>query len=286
HFHDTAFEPAVHLEPGVAEDTQHRAVLREHLGDELLDAGVGSVHRQTLEQAHPDATTLQLVTDGERDLGAPRVAQLHVARQRGDLAGCALGEERQALRPRAVDVRIDGAQIDGRRTLESQVTALRRQAVEELDERTRVGGHGGPQSERRAVAEDHVLGPGPRELDRHAASLREICSEQLRADPRAGCGELRVRSATTRRTLGAANKEATMNTILLATDGSPSALEATREAIRLADELNARLLIVGVEHVTVPAYGYYGYGEVYNDLLSGEHVHVQRVLADAAHEAE
>jgi len=77
-----------------------------------------------------------------------------------------------------------------------------------------------------------------------------------------------------------------MNTILLATDGSPSALEATREAIRLADELNARLLIVGVEHVTVPAYGYYGYGEVYNDLLSGEHVHVQRVLADAAHEAE
>lgn len=77
-----------------------------------------------------------------------------------------------------------------------------------------------------------------------------------------------------------------MSTILLATDGSPSALEATRQAIRLADDTSARLVIVGVEHVTVPSYGYYGYGEVYGDLLAGEHVHIQRVLADAAHEAE
>lgn len=77
-----------------------------------------------------------------------------------------------------------------------------------------------------------------------------------------------------------------MSTILLATDGSPSALEATRQAIRLADDTNARLVIVGVEHVTVPSYGYYGYGAVYEELVSGEHIHIERVLAEAAHQAE
>ena len=77
-----------------------------------------------------------------------------------------------------------------------------------------------------------------------------------------------------------------MNTIVLATDGSPSALEATKQAIRLAGDTNAKLVIVGVEHVTVPGYGYYGYGAVYDDLRAGEHIHMERVLADAAHEAE
>src|SRR5690242_12825420 len=77
-----------------------------------------------------------------------------------------------------------------------------------------------------------------------------------------------------------------MNTILLATDGSPAARAATTEAIRLADEVGARLVAVGVEHVAVPAYGYYGYGEVYLELLAGEHAHVQRVLAEVAHQAD
>jgi nucleotide-binding universal stress UspA family protein len=76
-----------------------------------------------------------------------------------------------------------------------------------------------------------------------------------------------------------------MNTIVLATDGSPSALEATRQAIALARDLSACLVVVGVEHVAVPSYGYYGYGEVYNELLEGEHMHVERVLADAARQA-
>lgn len=77
-----------------------------------------------------------------------------------------------------------------------------------------------------------------------------------------------------------------MSTIVLATDGSPSAREATREAIRLADDMGARLVIVGVENVNIPAYGYYGYGEVYEELLSGEHIHIERVLAEVAHDAE
>jgi nucleotide-binding universal stress UspA family protein len=77
-----------------------------------------------------------------------------------------------------------------------------------------------------------------------------------------------------------------MNTIVLATDGSPSAAAATAEAIALAQELEARLVAVAVEHIAVPAYGYYGYGDVYSELLAGEHEHVQRVLAEVAHQAE
>ena len=77
-----------------------------------------------------------------------------------------------------------------------------------------------------------------------------------------------------------------MNTIVLATDGSPAALEATSEAVGLAQDIAARRVIVGVEHVGVPSYGYYGYGEVYLELINGEHEHVQRVLADAAHQAD
>jgi nucleotide-binding universal stress UspA family protein len=75
-----------------------------------------------------------------------------------------------------------------------------------------------------------------------------------------------------------------MNTIVLATDGSPSAIAATAEAIDLAQDLDARLVAVAVEHV--PAYGYYGYGDVSSALLAGEHEHVQRVLAEIAHQCE
>lgn len=77
-----------------------------------------------------------------------------------------------------------------------------------------------------------------------------------------------------------------MNTILLATDGSPSAEAATRTAIELAASLHAKLVALSVEHVSVPGYGYYGYGEVYADLLAGEHEHAQRVLSGVGHQAE
>jgi len=77
-----------------------------------------------------------------------------------------------------------------------------------------------------------------------------------------------------------------MSTILLATDGSPSAAAATREAMTLARALDLPLLAVAVEHVTLPAYGYYGYGEVYKELVETEHLHAQRILAETAHQAE
>ena len=77
-----------------------------------------------------------------------------------------------------------------------------------------------------------------------------------------------------------------MSTILLATDGSPSAAAATGEAIELARALEMPLLAVTVEHVTIPAYGYYGYGEIYKELVENEHLHAQRILAETAHQAD
>jgi nucleotide-binding universal stress UspA family protein len=76
-----------------------------------------------------------------------------------------------------------------------------------------------------------------------------------------------------------------MKPILLATDGSPSAAEATREAIELARALRVPLVATAVEHVTAPSYGYYGYAEVYTELRKAEHEHVHQVLDNVARRA-
>jgi len=77
-----------------------------------------------------------------------------------------------------------------------------------------------------------------------------------------------------------------MRPILLATDGSPSAAEATREAVELAQRLGAPLVATAVEHVAAPSYGYYGYAEVYSELRKAEHEHVHQVLAQVAEQAD
>ena len=69
-----------------------------------------------------------------------------------------------------------------------------------------------------------------------------------------------------------------MKPILLATDGSPSAAEATLEAIELATALDAPLVAIAVPHVTVPTYGYYGYAEIVSQLTKAENEHVAKVL--------
>jgi len=74
-----------------------------------------------------------------------------------------------------------------------------------------------------------------------------------------------------------------MKPIMLATDGSPSAEAATREAIDLAQHLEVPLLAVSVEHNSVPAYGYYGYAEVVCEMRKLEHERVERVL-EAVHD--
>ena len=75
-----------------------------------------------------------------------------------------------------------------------------------------------------------------------------------------------------------------MQPILLATDGSPSADEALKQAIDLARLTGSPLAVVSVEHMTAPAYGAgYGYatGELYVELEKTERHRVEGVLADA-----
>jgi nucleotide-binding universal stress UspA family protein len=78
-----------------------------------------------------------------------------------------------------------------------------------------------------------------------------------------------------------------MNTtrpILLATDGSPSAGEAQRQAFDLAKLTRAPLLVVSVSHATLPAVGYsaYGYSEIVTELNHAEHVRLDALLATTA----
>lgn len=78
-----------------------------------------------------------------------------------------------------------------------------------------------------------------------------------------------------------------MNTtrpILLATDGSPSAGEAQRQAFDLAKLTRAPLLVVSVSHATLPAVGYsaYGYSEIVTELNHAEHGRLDALLATTA----
>ena len=75
-----------------------------------------------------------------------------------------------------------------------------------------------------------------------------------------------------------------MNTnrpILLATDGSPSAGEAQRQAFDLAKLSGAPLLAVSVSHATLPTVGYsaYGYSEIVTELTRAEHKRLDALLA-------
>jgi nucleotide-binding universal stress UspA family protein len=72
-----------------------------------------------------------------------------------------------------------------------------------------------------------------------------------------------------------------MKPIVLATDGSPSAAEATLHAVQLARTLEAPLVAVAVEHVSVPSYGYFGYAEVLSQMTTIERKHVDETLAQA-----
>jgi nucleotide-binding universal stress UspA family protein len=83
------------------------------------------------------------------------------------------------------------------------------------------------------------------------------------------------------------DKEAEMSDrrpILFATDGSPSAVEAQKDAFELARRLDAPLLVVSVAHAAVPAVGYagYGYSNVVAELTKTEHHRVEKLLATIA----
>lgn len=82
-----------------------------------------------------------------------------------------------------------------------------------------------------------------------------------------------------------------MNTtrpILFATDGSPSAEEAQKDAFELAMRLDAPLLVVSVAHPALPAVGYsaYGYSNVVAEVREAERKRVEELVASVAEVAE
>jgi nucleotide-binding universal stress UspA family protein len=72
--------------------------------------------------------------------------------------------------------------------------------------------------------------------------------------------------------------------ILFATDGSPSAQEAQRDAFDLAHKLEAPLAVVSVAHPALPTVGYtgYGYSNVVAELTAAEQRRVKELLATIA----
>ena len=72
------------------------------------------------------------------------------------------------------------------------------------------------------------------------------------------------------------------DTILLATDGSPSAAGATHEAIAIARALEAKLVIVAVDHPISPGNGFYGSSEILARRRSAEHARTADALAHAS----
>jgi nucleotide-binding universal stress UspA family protein len=69
--------------------------------------------------------------------------------------------------------------------------------------------------------------------------------------------------------------------IVLATDGSPSAAEATLEAVQLAKAFDAPLVAVSVEHVSCLGGSYYGYAELLAELRNAEHDRIEHALEQA-----
>lgn len=68
--------------------------------------------------------------------------------------------------------------------------------------------------------------------------------------------------------------------ILLATDGSPSAAEATLEAIELAKAFDTSLVVISVEHPPLLAgTGFYGYGELLGEIRKVENERIDAALS-------
>ena len=150
-----AFAGAGDREPCVAEDAQHRVVLVQHLGDELLDPGIRRVGREPLEQPGPDPTSLELVADRERDFCGAWIAQPDPVRESDD-AAAERTEQRAALLPVRVEHGFHQLRAERRKAVEAEVAAVLREIREELDECIHVLRDGCSQPERRAVAEDDV----------------------------------------------------------------------------------------------------------------------------------
>ena len=114
HLHLAALELAGQLEACRFEDAEHRAVLRQHVGDEALDPDLGRARRELLEQPGADAAALVLVGDRERRLGELAVAQSDIVGD-GDEPLAFIVDERADQHPTLLPVRVDEGLDEPRR---------------------------------------------------------------------------------------------------------------------------------------------------------------------------
>jgi nucleotide-binding universal stress UspA family protein len=73
-----------------------------------------------------------------------------------------------------------------------------------------------------------------------------------------------------------------MKPIVLAADGSPASLQATQEAISLAQALETPLVVVAVSHLEPPVRAYFGYAQEAARTQRHEDARLARVLAESA----
>jgi nucleotide-binding universal stress UspA family protein len=76
-----------------------------------------------------------------------------------------------------------------------------------------------------------------------------------------------------------------VRSILLATDGSPSAAAATRVALELASDLHARLVVASAEELPLPVYDMYSGADVAKRMRDPEGERVDDVLRRVQEEA-
>ena len=187
-FDDPALERACRDETRVGEHAQHRCVRGEHLGNELLDAHGRTELREPFQQACSDPTALELVGDGECNLGTSEVAKADVARERDNFVGVR-PEQCASLDPVGLEHRLDQPLVERGVTVEPEIKALVRQSAKEPEHRSRVARTRCAQSHGRAVAENDVNRRRSECLGAHVVILRRTPWSPRRIPP---AGTLRL----------------------------------------------------------------------------------------------
>ena len=92
--HDARSQRSAALEATVREYLEHLAVLAEHVGFKLADSVRIGDETQMLQQQRADAVALELVANGERDLGAMRIGAADVTADADEALAAVLGQGR------------------------------------------------------------------------------------------------------------------------------------------------------------------------------------------------
>ena len=158
--HHAVLERALHLVAGVLEGVDHRLVVGQHLGDELVDPPLAARLGEVLEQELADAAALVGVLDEEGDLGV--AGPDHVVAPDGDHVP---GHEQDHRDPVAVvdlgePVEVALGEL-GHRREEPVVLRLVRDAAVELDQQLAVLRLDRPDVGRAPVAQQDVGLPVP-----------------------------------------------------------------------------------------------------------------------------